>query len=92
MAITLRLPQPDVPIEIGQASFRASRLAQTLAMAFALHQRGEQRPHWLDEALREINEISELLKLEAVTVADPVDALFDRANVVALSRPGQVLR
>lgn len=91
MPITLRLPPPSAEIEIGQAAFRASRLAQTLAMAFALSMREQnKRPHWLDEAMKELNELCELLKLEPVAAADPVDALFERANIVALN--GQVLR
>lgn len=92
MPITLALPPPSQPIELGQAVFRASRLAQTLAMAYALHQRGEARPHWLGEAVKELNDIVDLLdlRLEPRDLdTDPVDALFERANVVAL---GQVLR
>lgn len=93
MPITLALPPAGQPIEIGQAAFRASRLAQTLAMAYALHQRGEARPHWLNEAIKELNDISDLLRLELAPRdrdTDPVDVLFDRANVLALY--GQVLR
>lgn len=96
MPITLRLPPPTIDIDIAQASFRAARLSQTLAMAYALSMReGEKRPHWIDEALKELNELADLLKLEPIIeqpklVADPVDALFERANIVALN--GQVLR
>lgn len=90
MPITLTLPPNSTDIEIGQASFRAARFSQTMAMAYALQMRGDPRPHWLTDALRELNEIVELLDLRLVA-ADPVDALFERANVVALAN-GQVLR
>lgn len=102
MPITLRLPPPSVSLEIGLAANCAAELHTSLAMAWALQLHSvhcpspARRPHWLDDAVRDINKLIELLKLEvepeqpqsATDPVDPVDALFERAMMSALSGRG----
>lgn len=93
MPITLTLPPADVRIDAHMASIKAETLARYLAMAAALEMNDDPRSHWLDTAIDYVNEVIKSLDLRVVPVidaADPIDALFDRANIVALN--GQVLR
>lgn len=99
MPITLTLPPKDQPFDgdIGLASSRLTDAARYATMAFALqlerqHNASDlRRPFWLERCIECLNKAIEDLRLEAERpAADPVDALFDRANLVALN--GQVLR
>lgn len=95
MPITLTIPpqaERTDQFRLSYAAATAAELHRHLAMAWALHLEAPDRNNfWLNNAIRDLNTlVAELCAEAAQPVADPVDALFDRANLVALN--GQVLR
>jgi hypothetical protein len=99
MPTTLILPSDDRKIDCGMASSHLADAARYAAMARALEleyshtAKAGERPFWAEHTVNCLNEAIAALGLEVTQtapVADPIDALFERANVLALN--GQVLR
>jgi hypothetical protein len=97
MPIILALPPESERTEQFRLSFAAATAAELhrhLAMAWALHLEAPNRNNlWLKNAINDLNTLVAELCIDVAQpapVADPIDALFDRANVLALN--GQVLR
>lgn len=94
----LTFEDEDKQFDLGHGAALLNEAGRYLTMAWALQlerrhtPEKNQRPFWLDHAINNLNKAIEALQLEVEprdTDADPVDALFERANVIAL---GQVLR